>query len=140
MKSRNELIQQLDNAFHLSAKPAIRKLRDDHIEDPDRSVNWNRQFVIYNNIKYNEEFDRLRTAREAKISKAVDDIVDIYIMDNLDFDTTFAGARAIYNWSYQDGHPNGAYGIFDEIDHNIEFLNYMYSLSPDFLKNRGVVN
>ena len=139
MKSRKELIQQLDSAFHLSTKPAIQKLKDTHIEDPDRSVNWNRQFVIHNNAKYSEELDRLKAAREAKIIKAVDDIVDIYITDNLDFGITLAGARAIYNWSYQDGHPNGAYGIFDEIDHNIEFLNYLYGLSSDLLKNTGVV-
>ena len=130
MKSRKELIQQLDSAFHLSTKPAIRKLKDTHIEDPDRSVNWNRQFVIDNNARYAEELDQLKANRKTEIESVINLIVDDYIKDIVDFNITSEGALAIYNWSYMEGCSNGAYGIFDKIDSNIEFLNHLYNLSP----------
>ena len=71
-----ELFAEYKYATNLSTAPTdIKKLKANHIEDDNKSVKWNREFVEDNNNKYWKSVSRLQRQRSLQMNKAKSKIV-----------------------------------------------------------------
>lgn len=80
----NDLYRQYDS---FSCKPKTKNLRPDHVEDEDKSVKWNRQFVEDTNKKHAEEVAELNRKKNALLIEA-HNMVKYLICDELEWKLT----------------------------------------------------
>ena len=75
------LISEYKDACSISTKPiSIKKLPTGHIEDENKSVKWNREFLENNNKKYIEAVANLQRERSLKMND-VQKRIEKYIKD-----------------------------------------------------------
>lgn len=110
METLDNLLEFYDDAMHLPTKPSFKKLDSRHIEDENKSVKWNCEFVEENNKKYFEEVSKLQRERNLKINQAQKD-VEKYIQTEAG--VSEKGAKAIFQFAYENGHCDGIYSIKD---------------------------
>lgn len=128
MYTQKELIDMLDKAYEISTKPDSSKFNrygESHIEDEDKSVKWNREFVQKSNEAYSNEVKRLRNYREAEIKKVTDEIIK-YIADYAGIPES--SAAKIYSIAYDDSHSDGAYAIITKAE---EYADLVESVLKD---------
>jgi hypothetical protein len=97
----NDLYRKYES---FSCKPATQKLRPDHVEDEDKSVKWNRQFVEDTNRRHAEEVKVLNQKKNALLMEA-QEMVKYLICDELDWKLTDDDVdRFFNNWisEYRD--------------------------------------
>ena len=95
-----------DAYTNFSCKPITKKLRPDHVEDEDKSVKWNRQFVEDNNKKHAEEVAELNRKKNALLIEARD-MVKYMICDELDWKLTDDDVDRLFNRWYEHYHSDG---------------------------------
>lgn len=64
-KDWNELNDLHECWLNMSCKPDFKKLNVNYIEDENKSVKWNREFVEKQNLKYEEEVKELNRKKNA---------------------------------------------------------------------------
>ena len=111
MKDIDVLFDEYDKAMQLSTRPAgITKLYSDYIKDENQSVKWNREFVEENNKKYLEEVANLQRKKSFEMNRVQNEIHK-YIRHRIG--VSEKGAKAIFQFAYEEGHCDGIYGIKD---------------------------
>ena len=99
------LISEYKDACSISTKPiSIKKLPTGHIEDENKSVKWNREFLENNNKKYIEAVANLQRERSLKMND-VQKRIEKYIKDKTGVNSK--GAKAIFDFAYSEGHSFG---------------------------------
>lgn len=115
-----ELLEEYKNACNMPTKPTwIKKLPSNHIEDENKSVKWNREFVDENNKKYQ---DAVADANR-KRNLAMNDIrkkIERYIMKYAE--VSEKGAKRIFEFAYSEGHSGGLYEVGVWIDQLIDLI------------------
>lgn len=116
-----ELIEEYKDAVNMRTKPEyIRKLPSNHIEDEEKSVKWNKQFVEENNKRYLNAVLEAQIKRNLEIKRVQKDI-EKYIQKETK--TSEKAANYIFNFAYSQGHSDGIYSIFNWIEELIELIN-----------------
>lgn len=95
-----------DAYVNLSCKPTTKKLRPDHVEDEDKSVKWNRQFVEANNNKHANEVKELNRKKNALLVEA-QNMVKCMICEELDWKLTDDDIDRLFNRWYDRYHSDG---------------------------------
>jgi hypothetical protein len=108
----NSVYRQYEN---FSCKPATKKLRPDHVEDEDKSVKWNRQFVEDNNKKHAEEVKDLNQKKNALLMEARE-MVKYLIGNTLEWKLTDADIDRYFDEWYDRYREDG----FAYMCHHIE--------------------
>lgn len=99
------LILEYKDVCGISTKPiSIKKLPAGHIEDENKSVKWNREFLENNNKKYIEAVANLQRERSLKMND-VQNRIEKYIKDEAGVNSK--GAKAIFDFAYSEGHSLG---------------------------------
>jgi hypothetical protein len=99
-----------------SCKPLTQRLRADHIEDEDKSVKWNRQFVEDTNKKHDDEVKALNRKKNSILAEA-HNMVKYLICDELDWKLTDDDIDRLFNLWYDRYHDDG----FPYMCHQIEY-------------------
>lgn len=108
MKTLNELFAEYKYACGIPTKPDwIKKLPSNHIEDENKSVKWNREFVERNNNDFLKAVADTQRKRSLAMNEAENKIVK-YIQK--ESKTSEKGAKAIFDMAYREGH---AFGLND---------------------------
>ena len=89
--------------YDFQCTPSTKKLRPDHIEDEDKSVKWNRQFVEDNHKKHDNEVKALNRKKNALKEEAAD-FVKYLICYELDWKLTDDDVERYYQDWYGNWH------------------------------------
>ena len=92
--------------YDFRCTPTIKKLRPDHIEDEDKSVKWNRQFVEENHKKHDNEVKALNRKKNSLRTEA-DDFVKYLICYELDWKLSDNDIDRLYSRWYDHWHDEG---------------------------------
>ena len=93
-----ELIDEYREACDMPIKPKeIKLLPENYIQDEDKSVKWNKEYVKQHNIKYQEEVHKINKERDLAIDFAIEEIKQ-YIIDEAK--VTQKTAQKIFDFSY----------------------------------------
>ena len=116
-----ELMEEHRNAVNMRTKPEyIRKLTSNHIEDEEKSVNWNKEFVEENNKKYLEAVSEAQRKRSLEINRVQKEI-EKYIQKETK--TSKEAAKYIFDFAYSQGHSEGISSVCNWIEELIELIN-----------------
>lgn len=85
---------RLDHDFYVPVK----RFRDDHVFDEDKSVKWNREEVARRNA---QQIELQKQAREmhAKSGEVLNEAIYKYIMDESVYGRHFTRTEAVFIWS-----------------------------------------
>lgn len=109
-----KLYDEYKEACDMPTTPAGgKKLPANHIEDENKSVKWNREFVKANNDLYLATVSEMRRRRSLAMNK-VQAEVEKYIMEYAE--VSQKGAQKIFEFSYDRGHSDGIYSVFEWIE------------------------
>jgi hypothetical protein len=92
--------------YDFKCTPTTKKLRPDHIEDEDKSVKWNRQFVEENHKKHDNEVKALNRKKNSLRTEA-DDFVKYLICYELDWKLSDNDVDRLYSRWYDHWHDEG---------------------------------
>lgn len=116
-----KLIEEYKYAVNMSTKPEyIKKLPSNHIEDEEKSVKWNKQFVDENNKKYLEAVSEAQRKRSLEMNRIQNDI-EKYIQKETK--TSKEAAKYIFDFAYSEGRSYGIYEVARYIDNLIKLIN-----------------
>lgn len=116
-----ELMEEYRNAVNMRTKPEyIRKLTSNHIEDEEKSVKWNKEFVEENNKKYLEAVSEAQRKRSLEINRVQKEI-EKYIQKETK--TSKEAAKYIFDFAYSQGHSEGISSVCNWIEELIELIN-----------------
>lgn len=101
--------------YDFKCVPTIKKLRPDHIEDEDKSVKWNRQFVEENHKKHDNEVKTLNRKKNS-LRQEADDFVKYLICYELDWKLTDDDIDRYYSEWYSRWHDDGIRSMLCSIE------------------------
>lgn len=105
-----ELFEDYKKACELPTKPSsIKRLPANHIEDENKSVKWNKEFVEKNNKKYLETISENQINRSLAMNQAQDQIVN-YIRRELKISVN--AAKRVLEYAIQEGHSSGIHEVY----------------------------
>lgn len=114
-----DLIDEYKCACRMNTKPVgIAKLKENHVEDENRSVKWNREFVAKNNKQYAEAVANLNRNRSLRMNEVEKQIVE-YIMKKAMVGQF--GANRILEFAHQQSDSLQEVGIW--VEQLIELVN-----------------
>lgn len=77
----SELLYEYEKACEMPMEPTeIKYLPENHIQNENRSIKWNKEYIKQNNAKYQEEVSRINKERNTAMDFVVKKIKQ-YIMD-----------------------------------------------------------
>jgi hypothetical protein len=117
-------VAKYDEYVNFSCRPATRKLRPDHVEDEDRSVKWNRQFIEENNKKHDNEVKSLNCKKNALLEDA-NNMVKYMIHEELDWKLTDADVERMFESWYSHYHEDGFHYMCHEIENHCDDIRKM---------------
>lgn len=116
-----KLMEEYKDAVNMSTKPEyIKKIPSNHIEDEEKSVKWNREFVEENNKKYLESVSDLQRIRSLEMNRVKKEI-EGYIQKKTK--TSKEAAKYIFDFAYLEGHSEGISSVCNWIDKLIKLIN-----------------
>lgn len=109
-----KLYEEYKAARNMPTTPAGgKKLPANHIEDENKSVKWNREFVKANNDLFLGAVAEMQRRRSLAMNK-VQAEVEKFIMEYAGVGKK--GAQKIFEFAYDRGHSEGIYYVFDWIE------------------------
>lgn len=113
------LQKEFEKLDKMSCRPDFRKLPKGYITDEDKSVKWNRERVEKNNTAYDAKVIELKQKKNA----AREDLYErIYKEIQDELKCTRKTASLIWHYAYDEGHSNGAYGVYDKLDEMMDIV------------------
>lgn len=97
--------EKWEKTINMSCKPAFSKVKENHVFDEDKSVKWNREQVIRNNERYEQEVQRLNTEKN-KARDAVYEDIYLYIQKQVGHHLSKEKAKQIWNYIYRRANNN----------------------------------
>lgn len=110
--------------YDFKCVPTIKKLRPDHIEDEDKSVKWNRQFVEDNHKQHENEVKKLNR-RKNELREEAANFVKYLICYELDWKLTDADIDRLYSQWYDRWHDDGVAYMLKCIESECDDIRYM---------------
>jgi hypothetical protein len=120
----DKAVAKYEECVNFSCRPLTRKLRPDHIEDEDRSVKWNRQFVEDQNKKHDDEVKSLNRKKNA-LREEANDMVKFMICEELDWKLTDADVDRLFDRWYSKYHDDGYRYMCHEIENECDDIRKM---------------
>jgi len=112
--------EKWEKATNMSCKPAFSKVKENHVFDEDKSVKWNREQVIRNNERYEQEVQRLNTQK----NKARDAVYeDIYSYIQKQVGHHLSKEKAVQIWNYICKHENNNIDILLAVQEMSDLLH-----------------
>lgn len=112
-KQLTALRDEYIRAIHAPTKPeGLQKLPKNHIQDENKSVRWNREFVEQANLRYSKTLSEFQRQRDEAIN-AVKKKIYLYIQNDLGISEN--GAAAIFRYAQALRHNDGQNAVFDAL-------------------------
>ena len=109
----------------MSCVPAgIKKVREDHIFDEEKSVRWNREMVEKNNAEYQAEVARLNTAKNKRRDAILEDIYRL-IQEDVGHNLSRIKAQRLWAYAWEQGHANGFPDVYYHLQDMVEFARML---------------
>ena len=114
-------MEEYKDAVYMNTRPEyIKTLSSKHIEDEEKSVKWNREFVEENNKKYLESVSDLQRKRSLEMNRVQKEI-EKYIQKKTK--TSKEAAKYIFDFAYSEGHSEGISSVCNWIEELIKLIN-----------------
>lgn len=108
-----------------STEPKLKKLHDKHIEDENKSVKWNKEFIVQNNEAYYKQNKARRDLQGEAISRLHQDFVMAVAYEHHIKEDE---ASLIYWHSYQEHHSSGFHDIIGGVDELVTLIEKVKEL------------
>lgn len=110
MKSVDELVKEYREMTDVKKEDYVttKKLPDNHVEDEDKSVKWNKEFVKKNNELYVEQNKAYRSAQSDKQSRFQAELIASFADDE---GLSIEEANIIFGYAWQQSHNSGYYEV-----------------------------
>ena len=108
-------LAKYEEYLNFCCRPTTRKLRPDHIEDEDKSVKWNRQFIEDSNKKHDNEVKALNRKKNALLIEA-QNMTKYLICEELDWKLTDADVERYFDDWYSHWRDDGYRYMLDQIE------------------------
>lgn len=105
MSELKDLLDELNDINNMNCKPRFKRLKDNEVLDEDKSVRWNKEQVQKNHEDYDKEVARLNTVKNKERDNVLSQIYK-EIQSNVT-GLSEKGAKAIYQYAYEQGHSCG---------------------------------
>ena len=113
------LQKEFEQLNAMSCRPDFRKLPKGYITDEDKSVKWNREQIEKNNAAYDAKVIELNQKKNA----AREDLYErIYKEIQDELKCTRKTASLIWHHAYEEGHSNGAYGVYTKLEEMMDII------------------
>ena len=125
----DEAVRRFNIYYDFKCTPTIKKLRPDHIEDEDKSVKWNRQFVEDNHKKHDNEVKALNRKKNALREDAIN-FTKYLICFELDWKLTDDDIDRLFSHWYDHYRDDGVRSMLYSIESECDEI-----MSMDWWKN-----
>lgn len=115
---------RFERYYGFDCKPTMKRLKADHIEDEDKSVKWNRQFIEDNHQKYDEAVKDLNRKKNT-LRQEAENFVKYMIGYELDWKLSDDDIDRYYNCWYERYHDDGLYSMMSSIESECDFIRNM---------------
>ena len=97
----------------------LKKLRDTHIQDEDKSVKWNKVFVEEHNAKLKEQERAYKEANGVKYEERYQDSIDALAYE---YSLSIEEAKRVYSFLYERHHSYGLHEMFNSADEVVDLI------------------
>lgn len=106
MKSVDELVKGYREMTDVKKEDYVttKKLQDNHVEDEDKSVKWNREFVKQNNEQHLAQNKAYRSALSDKRNRFQEELIASFADDE---GLSAEEARIIFDYAWEESHSSG---------------------------------
>lgn len=124
----DDVLKKVDNGDYRASQDIVtlNYLKDNHIEDADMSVNWNRQFVKENNDAYAVQLEARRDENRALVVLERNDCIRAIAYE---YDLTVEEADIVYAYLYSEYHSYGLREVLQHADEVVDMVVAIKNLS-----------
>lgn len=110
MKSVDELVRNYREVLEVKKEDYVttKKLQDNHVEDEDKSVKWNKEFVKKNNELHLAQNKAYRSAQSDKRERFEKELIASFADDE---GLSIEEANIIFGYAWQQSHSSGYYEV-----------------------------
>jgi len=113
--TKEMIIDKFEELSRKSYKPSLKKYKEGHIFDENKSVKWNREEVIRQNNLFFEEFENLKKQEKKDWKELMN---QLYSYLEKEYDLNHNQIEKLYSFAYEDAHSEGIRNVlivFDEL-------------------------
>lgn len=107
-------------------KERIKRVKEDHVFDEDKSVKWNREKAKEHNENVKAIDDANRKASRDMENQFASDLTNVL---KEEYSFTNEVAKKVFYKAWQDGHSSGYYSVVSEAEDIAEFVSEIMELN-----------
>lgn len=128
MKSVNELVQNYRKVLEVNKEDYVttKKLPNNHVQDEDKSVKWNKEFVQENNELYVAQNKAYRSALSDKQERFEAELLASFAYEE---DLSMEEAQIIFGYAWEESHSSGYNDVMITASEVAEVVNKIKGLN-----------
>ena len=128
MKSVDELVKGYREMTDVKKEDYVttKKLHDNHVEDEDKSVKWNKEFLKKNNELHLAQNKAYRSAQQDKRNRFEEELIASFADDE---GLSLEEAKIVFDYAWQQSHSSGYHEVMGTASEVADLVNQIKELN-----------